>query len=90
MLRTGAVTSSPPSEERAEKGGDGPERALASTGPEGVAACADTISVLGCGGARELGYPFRPGVSLALDAGTPSPLFAPSSLGKEMGGNSFL
>ena len=33
---------------------------------------------------RAARYRFRPGVSLALDAGPPSPLIAPSSLGKEM------
>ena len=33
---------------------------------------------------RAARYPFRPGVSLALDAGPPSPRIAPSSLGKEM------
>ena len=60
-------------------------RALRVPGPEGVAAGTD-IGFGSCDAARSVGvgYPFRPGVSLALDAGTPSPLFAPSSLGKEM------
>ena len=66
-------------------------RALRVPGSEGVAACTG-IGFGSCDAARSVGVgrgtkfvpPYRPGVSLALDAGPASPLFAPSLLGKEM------
>ena len=39
---------------------------------------------MGVGRGTKFVPPYRPGVSLALDAGTHPPLIAPSSLGKEM------